>query len=430
MTQATQQHARDEVGRHRVVFLLDACSGIELRILQQWIAEHHVPTGIPWDAIPIPPTRRRGRRTRPDSRLEAALTAPDDPMLTPLRVVWVPGDSQDGPRRRFVKLLLLGDPRDPGRMRQAVGARQAARYQVVAGEAAPVTELRERWRRAGGADRGETTGLAEFVTRAAALALERAERRVRGLRYKVPRFVREDILARPSSAAGRLVLAEQVGKPEAAVLREAERYLGRDRRHPQPPCIDLTRPADPPALHARVRRGPALRSRRAERIYALAQRYPVVFPAVAQVEPRPPGAAVRAVRERPSAQPHGGRHQHELVPVGPLVRAAAASSSSARTVQGQSVYKFVLQSYIDYLIEKRFSLECAVASRAAAPDLASCRRRASGCSPTWSTRTGAARARTSSSSRWRSPMTRSRTSARTRRSSTARRSRQRASAGS
>src|SRR5262245_59038030 len=240
MAQAKQQEVGEDVGRRRVVFLLDACSRTELRILQQWIAEHHVPTGIPWEAIPIPPTRRRGRWTRPDPRLEAALTAPDDPMLTPLRVAWLPGESSGGPRRRFVKLLLLGDPRDPGRMRQAVGARQAARFQVVAGEAAPVSELRERWRRAGGTDRGETTGLAEFVTRAAALALERAERRVRGLRYKVPRFVREDILARPAFRGGIARLAEQVGKPEAAVLREAARYLKEIAATHSPYVIDLT----------------------------------------------------------------------------------------------------------------------------------------------------------------------------------------------
>ena len=85
MAVATQQQEREEVGARRVVFLLDACSGIEQRILRQWILEHHVPTGIPYEMIPIPPTRRRPRRPRLDSRLDACLAAYDDPLLTPLR---------------------------------------------------------------------------------------------------------------------------------------------------------------------------------------------------------------------------------------------------------------------------------------------------------------------------------------------------------
>ena len=240
MAVATQQQERVEVGARRVVFLLDACSGIEKRILRQWILEHHVPTGIPYEMIAIPPTRRRPRRPRLDSRLEACLAAYDDPLLTPLRVVWLPKEAPGGPRRRLLRLLLLGDPRDPGRVRQALGARRSTRYQVVAGEAALASELRERWRRAGGADLGETTGLADFVTRQAALALERAERRVRGLRYKVPRFVREDIVSRPAFRGGVARLAADAGRPVPPALREAERYLKEIAATHSPYVIDLT----------------------------------------------------------------------------------------------------------------------------------------------------------------------------------------------
>src|SRR5215468_8675903 len=144
MAVATQQQERVEVGARRVVFLLDACSGIERRILQQWVLEHHVPTGIPYEMIAIPPTRRRPRRPRLDSRLEACLAAYDDPLLTPLRVVWLPRERAGGPRRRLLRLLLLGDPRDPGRVRQALGARRSTRYQVVAGEAALASDRRCR----------------------------------------------------------------------------------------------------------------------------------------------------------------------------------------------------------------------------------------------------------------------------------------------
>src|SRR5262249_60401487 len=90
----------------------------------------------------------------------------------------------------------------------------------VGGAPPPASQLRDRWRHAGGAAAGETTGLAEFVVRQATLALERAERRLRGLRYKVPRFVREDILARPAFRGGIARLARELDRPPARVERE------------------------------------------------------------------------------------------------------------------------------------------------------------------------------------------------------------------
>jgi glycerol-3-phosphate O-acyltransferase len=59
-----------------------------------------------------------------------------------------------------------------------------------------------------------------------------------------------------------------------------------------------------------------------------------------------------------------------------------------RSFKDNDVYKFVLRQYIDYLIEKRFALEWYIEGGRSRSG--SCCRRASGCSPTWSTRTGAA----------------------------------------
>lgn len=101
--------------------------------------------------------------------------------------------------------------------------RHPDRHRVVVAEPAPVSLLRERWQRSGGAD--STQGLAEFVVRQAQLALERAERRLRGARYKVPRFVHEEILARPGFRAGLARLARETAKTEAAVAKQAVGYL-------------------------------------------------------------------------------------------------------------------------------------------------------------------------------------------------------------
>jgi glycerol-3-phosphate O-acyltransferase len=178
------------------------------------------------DAIAIPPSRRR-RLWVERGRLEALLAVGEDPVLAPLRVAWLPGRHAEGERPATLRdVLLLGDVRDPGRLRQSwLLRRHPDRCQIVVGEPAPLSDLRQRWHHSGGIDVGETTGLADFVVRQATLALERAERGLRGNRYKVPRLVREDILARPAFRGGVARLARRLGRTEQAVTREASRDL-------------------------------------------------------------------------------------------------------------------------------------------------------------------------------------------------------------
>ena len=227
----------------RVVFLLDVSSPLERRILEGWI-ERHAPEAGPggWEVATIPPSRRRRRRTPQDGRLEACVAASDgDPLLAPLRVAWE-REKVEGVRENPLReLLTVGDPRDPGRLRQEmILRRNPERCLIVAGEPAPLSALRERWRNAGGSDPSYTTGLAEFVWRQAALALERAERRLRGARYKVPKLVREDILARPAFRAGVARLARETHQDEARVAAEAARYLREIAATHSPHVIDLT----------------------------------------------------------------------------------------------------------------------------------------------------------------------------------------------
>ncbi|MFM7142523.1 MAG: hypothetical protein ACKO2K_11490, partial [Alphaproteobacteria bacterium] len=190
----------------RVVFVVDASSDLEHRLLDGWILRHQ-PPGLDrtaWETVPIPPSRRPPRRRRLDGRLEAALVAPvGDPLLVPLRVAW-DREKVEGRRENPLReLLTIGDPRDPGRLRQEWVLRRAPHLcRIVVGKPAHLSDLRERWRSECSGDAGQTIGLADFVARQATLALERAERGLRGPGYKVPRLVREDILARPAFRAG------------------------------------------------------------------------------------------------------------------------------------------------------------------------------------------------------------------------------------
>jgi glycerol-3-phosphate O-acyltransferase len=344
----------------RAVFLLDASSSLEKRLLRDWI-EHACPEGVApadVDAIPIPPSRRKPRRPRLDRRLESRLAAGDDPLLAPLRVAWLPRlDERGEPAFGIRDLVFFGDPRDPGPLRQAwVLRNHPERCCIVAGEPAPLSEVRERWRRAGGMTTGETTGLAEFVARQAGLALERAERRLRGTRYKVPRFVHEDILARPAFRGGIERLARQLGRSATRVMSEASRDLREIAATHSLTMIDLV---------ARLFRALSTRGygkdfhydrSQLREIAALSQRHPVVFlPTHKSNLDHPVLHLLLYENGLPPNHTAGGINMN-FFPLGPLVRRAGVFFIR-RSFKDDEIYKFVLRHYIDYLVEKRFSLE-------------------------------------------------------------------------
>src|SRR5262245_18612986 len=343
--------------RRPVVFLTDTASPLEQRLLVRWI-ERNRPNGsapAAWEAIAIP-SSRRPRRGRLDPRLEARLTTGDDPLLAPLRVAWDPSDA-DGVREvRLSDLWTFGDPRDPGRLRQRwVLGRHPERCRIVVGEPAPASELRQRWQRACGSDAAHTTGLAEFVARQATLALERAERRLRGARYKVPRFVHEDIVSRPSFRGGIARLARELGRPEVRVAREAARDLREIAATHSPYVIDLAAHL----IRLLLTRGYEALDydrRQLEEVYALAQRYPVVFLPThkSNFDHLVLQYALHENRHPPN-HTAGGINMN-FFPVGPLVRRSGVFFIR-RSFRDDAVYKFVLRQYIDYLVEKRFSLE-------------------------------------------------------------------------
>lgn len=332
-----------------MVFLLDAGSGPEHRLLREWIESRRPAKSRPYVVIPIP----RGRRSRrPDARLEGLLRAADDPVFVPLRVVWF-GGTRGGHWRE----LLSGNPRRPGALRQAwILRRRADRHAVAVGDAAPASDLRRRWQLAGGDEHAApAVGLSEFVARQATLALERAERRLRGTHYKVPRFVCEEILARPAFRAGVARLAAALGRPEDATRREAARYLREIAATHSPYVIELITHL----IRFTYSRGySALRydGQQLEQLCALGQRVPLVF--LPSHKSNLDHLVLQYVLQEHGHPPNhtAGGINMNFFPVGPLLRRAGVFFIR-RSFKDNPLYKLVLQHYIDYLIEKRFSLE-------------------------------------------------------------------------
>ncbi len=342
----------------RPVFLLDASSGLEERLLRAWVARHK-PAEVGtsgYDVVRIPPSRRPRKRFSLRA-LEACLASGGEALLAPLRVVWLP--KRRGAVRTVLPrdLLLLRDPRDPGALRQSVILRtDSERCRIVAAEPAPLSELRERWRRAGGADISLTTGLAEFIARQAVLALERTERTLRGARYKVPRLVHEDILGRPSFRGGIHRLAGALGRTPANVTREASRDLREIAATHSPHVIDLVAWLIRLLYTQGYRRQLSYNRDQLKDVKALAQQHPVVF--LPSHKSNLDHLVLQyALHENGHAPNHtAGGINMNFFPIGPLVR-RSGTFFIRRSFRDDEVYKFVLHHYIDYLIEKRFTLE-------------------------------------------------------------------------
>lgn len=335
------------------VFLVDG-DGLERGLIDAWIQKEH--PGSRHEVCHISSTRAWDEG-RVDPALVARLAKGDDVELVPVRVAWLPREWQGQRVVRFFDLLTFGNPRAPGFFgKRWVLSRHPERCRVVAGESAPASALRERWTKGGGADDPNPQSFALFVLRQAALALERAERPLRGARYKVPRFVRQEILSHREFRAGLATLEKETGLSTERVRRRARYYLQEIAARVSPYVIDL--------VHRLI--GVVYRQGYApDIVYDHEQLKGLLAPG--------PGKTVVFLPTHKSNLDHailqwllyenGSPPNHtagginmNFFPVGPVFRRTGVFFIR-RTFKDNPVYKFVLRQYVDFLVEKRFSME-------------------------------------------------------------------------
>jgi glycerol-3-phosphate O-acyltransferase len=194
-----------------------------------------------------------------------------------------------------------------------------------------------------------------YVVRRARLALERAERRIRGNRYKVPKFVHEEISSRPAFRQGAVEAGAARGLPPERALARAAHYLREIAADHSPFVIDLVANA----IHWLYRQGygaivydpQALRE-----VASLSAEHPVVFlPSHRSMMDRLSLQYVLWENDLPPNHTAGGINMN-FFPVGPLIRRTGVFFIR-RSFKDNPLYKHVLRAYLDYLVEKRFSLE-------------------------------------------------------------------------
>lgn len=340
----------------RICFLADTSGTLEERLVKEWIARNR-PDGADYRVVALPASRRRRGKRRTVAGLQTALATGDDALLVPLRVAW--GFRRGRARRipSLLDLITLGDPRDPNRLLQELIVRfRPEQITVLAGETATLSALRRRWTEDRVQRSDAPTGFAEYVALQGALTLEVAERRLRGNRYKVSRFVGEDLVGSASFQAGLANLAQRSGEDESEVSAKASRYLKEIAASPSTFVIDLAaalvRSIYTMGYEHRIRYDrDAL-----DRIAALGQSHSLAF--LPSHKSNMDHLALTYVLYENGLPPNhtAGGINMNFFPIGGLLRRHGIFFIR-RTFKDNETYKFVLKSYIDYLLARRFPLE-------------------------------------------------------------------------
>ncbi len=338
------------------VALVDASSKLEAGLIAAWISDSTHRIVDPISIFSLPPSRRQRMFSSVDLAIGERLSEVDDPLCVPIRVVWL-AKERDGVRRvRISDMFKPGDPRDPNvAMQRWILKRHPDRCRVIVGEPARKSDLETRWSAPIGRGPADGTTFGEFVALQAWMALERAERLVRGLRYKVPRFLREDLFWSRPFQAGIHRLAREEGKSEKRMSQRTGRYLKEIAAVHSPNVIDIvngitTRVIE--AAHHDIDYSEAdLRS-----IYRAAEKDPIIFlPSHKSNFDHLVFQHVLYENELPLNHTAGGTNLNFFL-IGPLLRRSGIFFIR-REFRTNEPYKFVLRQYLDYLLEKRFALE-------------------------------------------------------------------------
>ncbi len=340
----------------RVVFLTDCRTVTERQFVERWIAQTR-PPATPEDHVSFLGLPSKPDDAKPFSHLLEPFLKDDKVMLAPVRIAWLPRELKGERIARLSDLLMFRDPRHPReKEQQRLIQVESERCRVVAGQAASIGDLNARAKRASDADAGDVEGFGDFVTRQARLALERAEYRLIGRRYKLPKLVREQIAASRRFRDGVAELAGKLKRSEHSVMKEALQYLQELRTAHSPFAIDvmmqLARSLFSRGYGTQIDYDQA----QIERTRAALEKAPgIILPSHKSNLDSAVTSVAFADNRLATPTTFGGINM-AFWPMGTVAR-KAGRVFIRRDIKNNPVYKFVLREYLGYLVEKRFSLE-------------------------------------------------------------------------
>ena len=343
------------------VFLLDTSSRLEYKIALDWIRSSRPEkknASVSHRIINIGSWVAR-KKINAIKELATLLESEESNLFfIPVRVLWFP-KTVNGERRARLRDVIIGDPRNPLQLNQLwIHHRDPSRCYPVVADGSDTQDLIARFIPSGRETPSEIEEKAGFILRMAALALERAERRERGARYKVPRLVKEAILGRPEFVRELKALAHKNGMIEDAALAEATNCLHEMAADHSSYFIDMLVSVSRFLCSRGYDRQIDYLPEEVERIREMTQRHPVAF--LMTHKTYLDGLVMaRLVYELDFPPLHlvGGANLN-FIGAGKFAR-KSGTIFIRRSFGNDPVYKLVFRHYIKYLVEKRFPLNWA-----------------------------------------------------------------------
>jgi glycerol-3-phosphate O-acyltransferase len=331
----------------RALYLVDAASDYEVALLQRWLQRE---LGGSPDMVRIASSRRGWGGD--DDSLTDRLDVGENRYLIPVRVVWMPPKAKGGRRAvRWTDVFQPGDPRDPRGVRARwIRNFSRDRVRLIAARGAFSADVAADY-----AVSGQVDPLSSYVTRRAWSVLDQAERRLRGNRYKIPRFVPEAILSRKEFLDAIDQVSLETNMDVETGRANAERYLREIAATHSPYVIDLIANGIH-KLYSQGYGGIRYDEGQVRMVAELGQEHPVIFlPSHRSNLDRLSLQFMLWENDLPPNHTAGGINMN-FFPIGPMMRRTGVFFIR-RSFKDNRLYKTVLKGYLDYLIEKRFPLE-------------------------------------------------------------------------
>jgi glycerol-3-phosphate O-acyltransferase len=334
-----------EIQHATIVFVLDARDAFEAGLLREWVESTRPradsPTHYSFAELP---------RGRGSDWLSALTRKTDAVWLQPLRIAWLP--ASEGRRDRTLLDLVPGRLTEPGRARRRwLAKHRPERRAWIVGDGAWLHDMRTRQVEAA----IEDDQFEQFVANQALIALERSERIFRGARYKVPRILSGEVFANADFRGLMANIAQQRDRSMPDVFRQAERYLREMAATQTPFTLEMINALYRSACRSHHDSTIDVDETQLERVAETMATRPVVF--LISHKSMLDTMALSLVlfdADLPLPLTFGGINLN-TPGLGTLARRSGIIFLR-RSFQDNEIYKSTFRRYIDYLIEKRFSL--------------------------------------------------------------------------
>jgi len=343
-----------DINSQQVLFIVDAAHQVEQSLLLEWLNKTRTEHGFDGAVSHCVVTIAQDPENIPTDGLQMALQVSGDTLVVPVRVFWkTKFDKVDGKPR--VRDLLVGNQRRPSqRQAQRILNSDPTRALCILGKPATVADLTERYKQRRAIAKIDAK-LADYVAEQASLALEVAERRLRGTRYKVPRQVTKQVRSSDRYRRGLLGIAEQTGETELQLRQRALPYFKELVALPHNFWQDVAGVFNRWVISLGYKNELVIDTDKLEVYRSIVREHPTAL--LWTHKTHMDGITMQSVlfeNDFPPAHTMGGINM-AFAGVGFLARRSGAIFIR-RSFQDNPLYKLVLRNYLAYLLEKNFPL--------------------------------------------------------------------------